>query len=154
MGVARNVGGQGDARELAMVLKERQLEIEELWDRNEEYEQELGKLRQALDGRGPLPPGAPRPPGDSDGVIAQYERRLAAMKTDAVDKEQRFVDVQRKLEELGKSLGAEGILKQNLELEKQVQNMKREVGDAKKELSTYLSDAASIVYENDLLRSI
>ena len=51
-------------------------------------------------------------------------------------------------------MGAEGLLKQNYDLEKQVKGLKREVGDAKRDLSEYLSEAASIVYENDLLRSI
>merc|ERR1712203_639429 len=45
-------------------------------------------------------------------------------------------------------------LQQNLDLERQVKDMKQQVGEAKRDLSQYLSEAASIVYENDLLRSI
>merc|ERR1712113_1122475 len=73
---------------------------------------------------------------------------------DGVSKDQQLIDVKRKLTEMASGMGADGILKQNLDLEKQVKDMKQQVGEAKRDLSQYLSEAASIVYENDLLRSI
>lgn len=45
----RTPEGLADASELAMMLKERQLEVEDLLDRNEELEEDLAKAREELE---------------------------------------------------------------------------------------------------------
>ncbi|CAE7720584.1 CEP290, partial [Symbiodinium sp. CCMP2456] len=83
-----------------------------------------------------------------------WQERLRHFKADALEKDQRVLDAEKKLEQLARSLGAEGVVAENRELSRQNADMKRQVGEAKRDLANYLSEAANIVYENDLLRSI
>lgn len=153
----RSVPGEAaDAAELALMLKERQLEIEDLLDRNEELEHDLAKAREELQ-RAPrqAPASGTQPSGGLDQTSQdQYEERLRHFKADALEKDQRVLDAEKKLEQLARSLGAEGVVAENRELSRQNAEMKRQVGEAKRDLANYLSEAANIVYENDLLRSI
>ncbi|CAE8675039.1 unnamed protein product, partial [Polarella glacialis] len=161
LGIARRASGGevADATELALLLKGKQLEVEDLEDRIEELEEELGRMKEGL---AAASPGGPKGVAGDRLAIAgtsglsdqQYEQRMAALKTDALDKDTRLLDAEKKLEELARGMGAEGILSQNRQLMREVENMKRQVGEAKRDLSVYLTEAASIVYENDLLRSI
>eukprot|EP00913_Durusdinium_trenchii_P013828 g12983.t1 len=151
-----------DASELAMMLKERQLEIEDLLDRNEELEEAgrdgwwseccgcaahvllLHSAVQELEKRpGRVPPGtdvSSMSAGLPGAGLEQYEERLRNLKADALEKD------------LG--MGAEAILAENRQLAREASEMKRQVAEAKRDLSVYLSEAASIVYENDLLRGL
>lgn len=156
------VGGQGNVQELSMLLQEKQLVLEDMEDRNEELEEELGRVRQELESlraHAPTRPdagiAAPQILTDQqrDQTVSEYEKRLAAFKTDAIEKDQRVIDLEKKLDEFARGMGAEAMLMQNRQFERQVQDMKRQVGDSKRDLSQFLSEAASIVYENDLLRS-
>eukprot|EP00439_Symbiodinium_sp_Y106_P058369 s489_g8.t1 len=165
----RSVPGEAaDAAELALMLKERQLEIEDLLDRNEELEHDLAKAREELQRaprQAPTSAGT-QPSGGLDQTSQdQYEElmgrvehlgqeRLRHFKADALEKDQRVLDAEKKLEQLARSLGAEGVVAENRELSRQNAEMKRQVGEAKRDLANYLSEAANIVYENDLLRSI
>ena len=161
LALSRTPEGLADATELAMMLKERQLEIEDLLDRNEELEEDLAKVREELEqfrrsGGGTVPRP---PPGDPSGPLGidgsqQYEDRLRNLKADALEKDARLLDAEKKLEQLAKGIGAQALLAENRQLTRDNADMKRQVGEAKRDLSSYLSEAASIVYENDLLRSI
>jgi len=166
----KGAGSHSEVQELTMVLKAKQLEIEDLVDRSEELEEELARRNQELEalrlrahvgaapgaGAGGPGTGVAQPPLSKEDVstIDQYERRLAAFKTDAVEKDERILSLDNKLEEFARGLGAEGLLAQNHKLERECIEMSNQLGEAKRDLSQYLSEAASIVYENDLLRSI
>eukprot|EP00930_Biecheleria_cincta_P032429 TRINITY_DN22508_c0_g1_i1.p1 TRINITY_DN22508_c0_g1~~TRINITY_DN22508_c0_g1_i1.p1 ORF type:complete len:4404 (-),score=1151.18 TRINITY_DN22508_c0_g1_i1:37-13248(-) len=165
LGIARRAGGSvdaADATELAMLLKDKQLEVEDLEDRSEELEQELGRLREELEGlrrgRPPPPPTSGSGSAAADGGVAlnrdEMERQVQALKAEAFDKDARLLDIEKKLMEFARGIGAEAIVAENRKLMRQHDDMKRQVGEAKRDLSNYLSEAASIVYENDLLRSI
>eukprot|EP00435_Cladocopium_sp_Y103_P053694 s2591_g17.t1 len=163
LALRRTPEGLADASELAMMLKERQLEVEDLLDRNEELEEDLAKAREELEQfrRGPPRPVPPPPDASSlsFGIDIEYqepqmEERLRNLKADALEKDARLLDAEKKLEQLARGMGAEAILAENRQLTRDNADMKRQVGEAKRDLSNYLSEAASIVYENDLLRSI
>ncbi|CAK9062053.1 unnamed protein product [Durusdinium trenchii] len=86
--------------------------------------------------------------------LEQYEERLRNLKADALEKDARLLDAEKKLDHLAKGMGAEAILAENRQLAREASEMKRQVAEAKRDLSVYLSEAASIVYENDLLRGL
>ncbi|CAJ1381862.1 unnamed protein product [Effrenium voratum] len=151
--------GLADASELAMMLKERQLEVEDLLDRTEQLEEDLARAREELDLRPGLKPSVPGDASLTAGLQPaqqqqQYEERLRHLKADALEKDARLLDAEKKLEQLARGMGAEAILAENRQVAKENADMKRQVAEAKRDLSHYLSEAASIVYENELLRNI
>lgn len=129
---------------LSHLVRDKQLEIEDMADHIEELEVQLVNLQHVP---------TPEPDTTRRSELERHERHVADLKSDAADKDQRIIDLEKKLAVLVEG-GSQELLRLNLVLERQLQVMRREVATVKTELSVFLSETADIVHENELLRSL